>query len=119
MDQYKQMLEKVSRTFALSIRFLPRTLRDSVGLAYLLFRVSDCLEDHAELDVGRKVILLELWAQILEGNTQAEELVERITDLDSADPEVYVAQHANDLIKSLRIMPPELQEFIVHRCAQS
>jgi len=119
MEQYGQMLDKVSRTFALSIRFLPRVLRDSVGLAYLLFRVSDCLEDHAELDVSRKVMLLELWAQILEGNNRAEELVEMISDLDSTDPEVYVAQHANDLIDHLRTMPPEVQEFTAQRCAQS
>ncbi|MFV9675600.1 MAG: squalene/phytoene synthase family protein, partial [Anaerolineales bacterium] len=119
MEQYEQMLDKVSRTFALSIRFLPRVLRDSIGLAYLLFRVSDCLEDHAELEVSQKVMLLELWAQILEGNHRAEELVERISDLDSTDPEVYVAQHADDLIERLRIMPPEVQEFTAHRCAQS
>ena len=119
MEQYGQMLDKVSRTFALSIRVLPRTLRESIGLAYLLFRVSDCLEDHAELDVSQKVILLELWAQILEGNHRAEELVERITDLDSTDPEVYVAQHAGYLIESLRRMPPELQDCMTSRCAQS
>ena len=119
MDQYKQMLDKVSRTFALSIKFLPRILSESVGLAYLLFRVSDCLEDHADLDIGRKVMLLELWSQILAGNAQAEELVDSITDLDSTDPEVYVAQHADDLIEYLRMMPPELQEFMTHRCAQS
>lgn len=119
MGQYTQMLDKVSRTFALSIKVLPRTLRESIGLAYLLFRVSDCLEDHAELDVDQKVMLLELWAAILTGTNSAQELLDRITDLDNTDPEVYVAQHANYLIESLRRMPPELQDCMASRCAQS
>ena len=55
---FTDMLETVSRTFALSIRFLPETLREPVALAYLLFRVSDGLEDHAELLADRKVVLL-------------------------------------------------------------
>src|SRR5215210_5869283 len=38
-----EMLRAVSRTFALSIEQLPRVLRDSITIAYLLLRVSDCL----------------------------------------------------------------------------
>jgi farnesyl-diphosphate farnesyltransferase len=119
MEQITQMLDMVSRTFALSIKILPKTLRDSIGLAYLLFRISDCLEDHAEMNVNRKVMLLELWADILKGNNSVEELIRRISDLDSNDPEVYVAQHADDLIQYLKIMPLELQDFMVYRCVQS
>ena len=119
MNQVNEMLDRVSRTFALSIKFLPRILSSSVGLAYLLFRVSDCLEDHPDLDVNQKVMLLELWAQILDGSVRVEELIERITDLDNADPEVYVAQHADELIAYLQVMPPELQKFMTQRCAQT
>ena len=61
MSKFTEMLEMVSRTFALSIRYLPAMLREPVGLAYLLFRVSDCLEDHDGMAAERKVILLEQW----------------------------------------------------------
>jgi phytoene/squalene synthetase len=37
MDEFDQMLESVSRTFALSIKNLPHKLQKPVGLAYLLF----------------------------------------------------------------------------------
>jgi len=113
------MLEAVSRTFALSIKQLPEPLRDWVGLAYLLFRVSDCLEDHPHMDVGRKVELLELWEQVLQGRRPAKEFVERVSDLDGEDPEVYVAQQADDLIEYLYTMPLELRSHMITRVAKS
>ena len=56
--QLRETLRNVSRTFAISIEQLPLALRDAVTIAYLLFRVSDCLEDHAELEPGQKTELL-------------------------------------------------------------
>jgi len=115
MNQYLSMLEMVSRTFTLSIKQLPNIVRDSITLAYLLLRVSDCLEDHEMMDVERKVRLLELWDQILAGQKPASELVEQLLDLDSSDPEVYVAQKATDLIDFLRTFPNEIQQSIISR----
>jgi nucleoside-diphosphate-sugar epimerase/phytoene/squalene synthetase len=40
-------LPKVSRTFALSIAALPKTLRDPICVAYLLCRIVDTIEDDA------------------------------------------------------------------------
>ncbi len=114
-----QMVEMVSRTFALSIKKLPRSLREAVSLAYLLFRVSDCLEDRPEIDAERKVYLLEIWERVLIGNDPAELFVSRISDLDGGNPEVYVAKQAGSLIKTLEMMPPELGEFIRDRCGKS
>lgn len=39
------LLAKTSRTFALSIPYLPQPTRQQVALAYLLFRIADTLED--------------------------------------------------------------------------
>jgi len=41
------LLEKTSRTFALSIPLLPEPERLEVGVAYLLFRIADTFEDGA------------------------------------------------------------------------
>jgi farnesyl-diphosphate farnesyltransferase len=119
MNQYLYMLEMVSRTFTLSVKQLPSIVRDAIALAYLLLRVSDCLEDHEGMAVERKVLLLELWDKILEGQTPVNELVDQLTDLDSSDPEVYVAQKAGDLIKFLHSMPHELQRSIVERVTRT
>jgi farnesyl-diphosphate farnesyltransferase len=119
MNKYDRMVEMVSRTFALSIKNLPRTLREAVGLSYLLFRVSDCVEDHADMDAGRKVELLEIWEQVLQGDEVSAAFTDRIADLDGSDPEVYVAKQAGDLIDYLHTMSPELQGYIVDRCGRS
>lgn len=55
----RETLPHVSRTFALTIPELPEPLRDEVGLAYLLCRSIDTVEDHPLLDeAGRNRALL-------------------------------------------------------------
>ena len=48
-------LARVSRTFALAVPALPPRLRHAVGLAYLLFRVADTLEDASRWDAGERI----------------------------------------------------------------
>ncbi len=113
------MLRSVSRTFALSIEQLPSVLRDAITVSYLLLRVSDCLEDHAEMPADRKEELLELWARVLDEQLPAERLVTRIADLDGEDPEVYVAQHAGRVLDMLARLPEPIQAAIIARVAKT
>jgi len=53
------VLPGVSRTFALGISLLNDPLRDQIGLAYLLCRVLDTLEDATGLDANARLALLE------------------------------------------------------------
>jgi farnesyl-diphosphate farnesyltransferase len=63
-----QHLKGVSRTYAIVIPMLPGELDDAVGLAYLLMRVVDTLEDAAELsDERRRADLLALDAILASG----------------------------------------------------
>lgn len=111
MNQY-EMLRKVSRTFALSVEQLPQILRDTVTVSYLLLRASDCLEDCEKMGVERKIQLLRLWARVLSGEAPPENLTDRISDLDHSDPEVYVTQHAGEIIEQLYQLPSGIQEAI-------
>lgn len=43
--ELQELLQRTSRTFALTIPLLPQPLRSEVGIAYLLFRVIDSFED--------------------------------------------------------------------------
>ena len=45
MTEIESLLQKTSRTFALTIPYLPRPIRDEIGVAYLLFRIIDTFED--------------------------------------------------------------------------
>ncbi|GAC1403985.1 MAG: phytoene/squalene synthase family protein [Candidatus Velthaea sp.] len=53
------MLPRVSRTFALGIRLLPRVLEAPVTVGYLLCRIADTIEDDRTLPTGRKAALIE------------------------------------------------------------
>lgn len=109
-----EMLRAVSRTFALSIERLPPSLRDIVTTAYLLFRVSDCLEDNETLIAPHKAELLRLWGHVLVDNMPVTSLTGEIIHLDETDPEVYVAKHADQLLEGLRHFPEPVQEIITH-----
>jgi farnesyl-diphosphate farnesyltransferase len=55
MTRLEELLEKTSRTFALSIPVLPEPTRRQVMIAYLLFRIADTFEDAAHWPPGRRV----------------------------------------------------------------
>ncbi|MGI8438456.1 MAG: phytoene/squalene synthase family protein [Chthoniobacterales bacterium] len=66
------LLRDVSRSFYLSLRLLPTTLRDPISLAYLLARATDTIADTAAAPVEiRLERLRELARQIQSGGAQA------------------------------------------------
>ena len=117
--QLRETLRNVSRTFAISIEQLPAGLRDAVTIAYLMFRVSDCLEDSDELEASRKAELLRLWALVLDGDTPVSSLTSAVAHLDENDPEVYVTQHADQLLDELHKLPASNQVTIIEHVHQT
>lgn len=67
-----EILQHVSRTFALTIPQLPGDLGVAVGNAYLLCRIADTIEDDAELDAERQQALSEQFIAIVERREPAE-----------------------------------------------
>ena len=63
-----EILQGVSRTFALTIPQLPAPLRDAVGNAYLLCRIADTIEDEAALSAAQKRAFSERWVGVVEGS---------------------------------------------------
>ncbi|MBM3123887.1 MAG: hypothetical protein FJZ87_02300 [Chloroflexi bacterium] len=109
----RDLLRITSRTFALGIERLPRILCDAATLAYLLLRVSDYLEDNEEMTADEKVILLNLWVNILRGSQTVDELTSRVVDVDVSNPDAIIAQHAGEVLLQLRSLPYDVQEMIV------
>ena len=68
MADLADLLEKTSRTFALSIPRLPEPTRTEVGVAYLLFRIADTFEDSATWGRKRRIEALDLFCELLEGS---------------------------------------------------
>ena len=65
------ILQGVSRTFALTIPQLPPPLRDVVGNAYLLCRIADTIEDDPALSVAEKQAFSEQFVEVVAGREPA------------------------------------------------
>ncbi len=115
----RDLLRITSRTFALGIERLPRTLCDATTIAYLLLRVSDYLEDNEEMDADTKVTLLNLWVNILREDEQAEKLTSQLGNADTSNPDAIVAQHSKEILHHLHSLPYEVREIIVHHVINS
>jgi farnesyl-diphosphate farnesyltransferase len=85
----ERMLPRVSRTFALCIRFLPPDIRTPVLLSYLLCRIADTIEDGTELAPDRTRELLATFAAQLPAVTSAVHDIEASSSAaDGADAEL-------------------------------
>jgi farnesyl-diphosphate farnesyltransferase len=64
----RALLQKTSRTFALSIPLLPEPLQTEVATAYLLFRIIDTFEDATRWSAARRAKALGLFVQMMESD---------------------------------------------------
>ncbi len=65
--QFYPLLKSVSRSFYLSIRFLPKSLRVPVGVAYLLARATDTVADSATHSLQKRVEQLKMMESAILG----------------------------------------------------
>ena len=80
----EEILQGVSRTFALTIPQLPDKLRTVVGNAYLLCRITDTIEDEPALSAGQKRAFAERFAEVVAGRVEAEPFARELGALLSA-----------------------------------
>src|SRR5207248_557801 len=66
------LLRSVSRSFYLSLRFLPKTLRDPLSLAYLLARATDTIADTVKPPVALRTQALRELAAAIQGTAPRE-----------------------------------------------
>lgn len=65
MAQLDDLLEKSSRTFALSIPLLPEPTRREVTVAYLIFRIADTFEDSTRWPRAERIGALEEFMELV------------------------------------------------------
>lgn len=87
------MLEQVSRTFALSISYLPDQHRKQMTIAYLLCRIPDTIEDTDLLSPTEKERLLEMYNHTLQGEQTVKGFVNSVTN--SVDKEEAVSKNVD------------------------
>ena len=102
------VLRSVSRSFYLSLRLLPKTLRDPLSLAYLLARATDTLADTAAAPVGLRTEALGNLAAAIQGNVSTEAMVplrESFTPLQENEAERALVRRLPALLEWLEELP--------------
>src|SRR3954466_15796134 len=88
----EQALLDVSRTFSKPIELLPKPLRVALTCGYLLCRVVDTVEDHAQLDAHERDALFTAFIAVLDGQLRPELFSARFAAFAPDDPEIRLAQ---------------------------
>src|SRR5215475_9646864 len=70
------LLRSVSRSFYLSIRFLPVQLREPIALAYLLARTTDTVADTAQISTNVRMDTLKLLSDAIQGTASRDVIAE-------------------------------------------
>ena len=73
------LLRGVSRSFYISIRALPRVLREPVALGYLLARTSDTIADTQAVELNRRIELLDQFAAAINGAAPESEVATAVS----------------------------------------
>jgi farnesyl-diphosphate farnesyltransferase len=72
------ILRSVSRSFYLSIRFLPQQLREPIALAYLLARTTDTVADTTRVPEAVRVETLKILAEAIQAKASREVVINQV-----------------------------------------
>ncbi len=114
----KQLLQGVSRTFALTIPQLPDTLEQVVTNAYLLCRIADTIEDDARIDAEQKSAFHRLFLDALEQPAAAVDFADRLTPRlapDTLPTERELIGHTPEVLRVTRSFDP-VTRTALQRC---
>ena len=76
----RTLLRSVSRSFYLSIRLLPRQLREPIALAYLLARTTDTVADTAPISTSVRMETLKLLSAAIQGTASRDVVAELVAE---------------------------------------
>ena len=108
------ILPEVSRTFAISIRFLPGTLGAAVNVAYLLCRIADTIEDDNTTPPARRAELLERFLRTLDDRDAAEAFPTEAAALQGDPAHLALVRHTDLVLVRFRTLPPRTRERVAH-----
>ena len=101
------ILRSVSRSFYLSIRLLPKKLRDSIALAYLLARATDTIADTSEIDPKLRARELEKLAARIQGAETTDDSLPLFAAQQKREAERNLIQAVSACLSWLRAMPSD------------
>uniref|UniRef100_B8HMB9 Squalene/phytoene synthase n=1 Tax=Cyanothece sp. (strain PCC 7425 / ATCC 29141) TaxID=395961 RepID=B8HMB9_CYAP4 len=108
----QEILPEVSRTFALSIRFLPGNLGRAVLCAYLLCRIADTIEDDPVATVETKIFLLDLLLDCFDSPVDANAYPKEAENVQGEAAHLRLVQHTDLVFALFRTLPPSTQHHV-------
>jgi farnesyl-diphosphate farnesyltransferase len=97
----RSILRSVSRSFYVSIRLLPRRLREPVGLGYLLARATDTLADTVEVPAALRKEHLRALASAIQENVPVEPIIQAFAPLQKNEAERTLIESLPQCLESL------------------
>ncbi len=105
-----QLLASVSRSFYLTLKALPKELREPISLAYLLARTADTIADTASVSADVRLDILERYRALVRGTGEAQSLattlITQFCPQQSDEAERRLMEKFADGIAWLRTMQP-------------
>jgi farnesyl-diphosphate farnesyltransferase len=102
-----EILRSVSRSFYLSIRFLPAQLREPIAAAYLLARTTDTVADTGQISGNVRIETLKLLSNGIQGTASRDVVAELLTSFVSLQENASERQ----LLESLPDLLARLEEM--------
>ncbi len=110
----QEILPQVSRTFALSIRFLPGNLGRAVLCAYLICRIADTVEDDPAASPQTKTHLLDQLLACFESAHLSEHYPAMVRNVTGEAAHLTLVQHTDQVFSLYRSLPPASRKSICH-----
>lgn len=120
LEYQERALQGVSRTFALTIPKLPRSLRTIVANAYLICRIIDTIEDTTVLSLAEKQRYSQEFLSLLSGEDDPEPFaagLSRKLENGASEAERDLVQNTARVLRLTRSFP-ELEQAALERCVK-
>lgn len=118
-DLTGELLKAVSRSFYLTIYWLPAEMRPGVALGYMLARATDSVADTSTAAPERRAEVLQAMGRAIAGSAAADEvaglaatLAGEMAAAQTNPAEATLLQRFGDCLAALESFPPELQACI-------
>ncbi|MDG2990036.1 phytoene/squalene synthase family protein [Candidatus Synechococcus calcipolaris G9] len=108
----QEILPEVSRTFAISIRFLPGTLGRAVLVAYLICRIADTIEDDPLASITAKTALLDHLLECFDSPSLANHYGHTARGVQGEAAHVRLVENTNLVFAMYRNLPIASQQHV-------
>jgi len=120
MPSLPELLEGVSRTFALSIPRLPEPLREEVVIAYLLMRIADTFEDTSNAPFDARVEGIDAFCELMR-RPESESVMRRLQAAAARvqpdnEGERAVLEHGASIVAAFTQIRPAARDVIADTC---